>query len=646
MSRPEAEIWKDLERLCVSSGYVHTFAKLWWDARTDRGKLSNNDLLTVSELALLIGLMVKENINTSETTLETHKHYETLTKRFLKELQYAILSPEIGASLKEASFYSGRTTLDFQYLDFSLQKYKKDEKWLLENKGFTIENAIDVVKSIWEIFSKKKLSLLYFNLTELMDNTGIAEDVIRNVISNFSIEPRPGCNQEFKQVGDRSKADSHPIISSGKDEYLLLESANLCKSIYQSPAFWMAKDEKYKNAASINRGEFVETFIADKLKPIFGEENVHKNVKIKNGKRSAGEIDILVLYANKAIIVQAKSKSLTTDSRKGDAASLEQDFEKSIQAAYAQGVSCASHLLSPNSCKFLIEYGNELNISKNIQDIFILCVVADDYSGLPMHVNQFFRYDPKYPPYIADIFILDLIVTFLGEPLYFLDFIYKRTKGFQQINPLFGSEFDILSYYLRNGLSEAKEEEYDSFVIENDPTGLLDDIMIAKHIEPSKTIKAIMAELKFEGMRTLFFDTFLEKTIDYINKTEDSLALDFGLFLLSLDKASINSISDNIAVAMKNSVSNKKNYTLSSACKNTGFAAFCNHTLPNKDYIYHYCSQAKYIYKLDKWFGCVLDDNILKPVLKLDFPFLQCDEMDKQIQQVKLINPSSTDISK
>ncbi|MEA0971629.1 hypothetical protein Megvenef_01613 [Candidatus Megaera venefica] len=146
-------------------------------------------------------------------------------------------------------------------------------------------------------------------------------------------------------------------------------------------------------------------------------------------------------------------------------------------------------------------------------------------------------------------------------------------------------------------------------------------------------------------MRTLFLGTFLEKTIDYINKSENDLALDFGFFLLDWDKALINLVKNEITIAMEKSVDNKKNYTLCLIYNNIGLAICCNYNPPDKEYIYHYCNQAKYIYKLDQWFGCVFHNGLLEPVLKLDFSFLQSNEMDKQIQQVKLVNNSSIDIS-
>ena len=42
----------------------------------------------------------------------------------------------------------------------------------------------------------------------------------------------------------------------------------------------------------------------------------------------AGEIDVLVLFANRAIVLQAKSKKLTLESRKGNDLAIKKDFKK------------------------------------------------------------------------------------------------------------------------------------------------------------------------------------------------------------------------------------------------------------------------------------------------------------------------------
>ena len=63
MNKLIAEIWKNLEQLCTSSGYVSIIVKLWGYSHVDRGELSDDDRLTVSEISILIGMLVKKDID-------------------------------------------------------------------------------------------------------------------------------------------------------------------------------------------------------------------------------------------------------------------------------------------------------------------------------------------------------------------------------------------------------------------------------------------------------------------------------------------------------------------------------------------------------------------------------------------------------
>ena len=64
-----------------------------------------------------------------------------------------------------------------------------------------------------------------------------------------------------------------------------------------------------------NRGNFTEDFSVSRLKSVFGNNRVFQGVNILEKKGViAGEIDVLVLFANRAIVLQAKSKKLTLES--------------------------------------------------------------------------------------------------------------------------------------------------------------------------------------------------------------------------------------------------------------------------------------------------------------------------------------------
>ena len=106
----------------------------------------------------------------------------------------------------------------------------------------------------------------------------------------------------------------------------------------------MLSDKDYRNEATKNRGGFLEKYSAERLRSVFGQHRVFENVNVWEGNNNIGEIDVLVLFANRAIIVQAKSKRLTIEARKGNDLQIKDDFKKSVQDAYDQGLICAKCL--------------------------------------------------------------------------------------------------------------------------------------------------------------------------------------------------------------------------------------------------------------------------------------------------------------
>ena len=72
------------------------------------------------------------------------------------------------------------------------------------------------------------------------------------------------------------------------------------------------------------------------------------------------EADVLVLFADRAVVVQCKSKKLTLEARKGNDLQLREEFKKSVQDAYDQAHLCAVSLGDPD-LKFMGADGREIS---------------------------------------------------------------------------------------------------------------------------------------------------------------------------------------------------------------------------------------------------------------------------------------------
>lgn len=215
----------------------------------------------------------------------------------------------------------------------------------------------------------------------------------------------------------------------------------------------MSSDKGYVDEAMKNRGSFLEQFSAERLRSVFGQSRVYVNVGIRGaGQKNVGEIDVLVVFANRAIVLQAKSKRLTLEARKGNDYQLKDDFKKSVQTSYDQGLLCAKCLNDPQYV-FLDNAGQQLKLKPAFKEIYIFCVVSDHYPALGFQAREFLKSEETEvirPPFVMDVFLLDVLCEMLSSPLYFLSYVNRRVGYADKI--LSAHELVVLSYHLKQNL--------------------------------------------------------------------------------------------------------------------------------------------------------------------------------------------------
>ena len=158
------------------------------------------------------------------------------------------------------------------------------------------------------------------------------------MLNAFSVA-EDDCNETFRALNDFNLANAQPIIRGESGTFILFQAYSFYEALYESPFYWMLQDAAYKDTALKHRGEFTEGFSAQCLARVFGIKHTHANVLLhKNAATTAGEIDNLVLFGNRAIVVQAKSKRLTLEARKGNDGAIQKDFSAGITDAYQQAL--------------------------------------------------------------------------------------------------------------------------------------------------------------------------------------------------------------------------------------------------------------------------------------------------------------------
>ena len=677
--RSEADVFFNLADLCKSAGYVHTLAFICYRdnivgysenlCEADLLPTYSVDRLIRTEISTLIGLLIQGDINWSVPSADAFNRQIARTEALLKELHQTFLSTMLspaeddvaraewcaevmgqGRVLREVIFYGGESAYSFQYRDFAQAKYGADDDWLKECKGFAVGEARTVVHAIARLQEEKLRATLVamatlspdqrsllpgftFSLKEVAELSELPDATVESVLAAFSLDPTDK-NDSFRAIDQFNVANAKPLLRQA-DNFVLFQSYSLAEALYESPFYWMTLDGRYAPTAMKNRGRFTESFCRDRLELVFGKECVHSNVDIFESKtrkaRKLAEIDILVLFGDRVLVVQAKSKRLTIESRKGNDGQIRDDFTKSVQNSYDQGLICARHLSDPG-VSVRDSQGQPMRVPRRVSEIYILCVVADHYPALNLQVRQFLKWQRTttiQPPLALDVFALDAITEMLQSPLYFLSYLSRRSAYAERL--MAPHETVILAYHLQRNLWI--KNDTDLLMVGDDFSAGLDVAMWVRH-------DGVKGERTPVGVLTRFRSTAVGRIVSAIEASPERSIIDFGLLLLSLNEKAVLDASDGIAqiAEMTRRDADKHDLTLGFESPNTGFTVHCTPAPLSsaKAQLQSHCESRKYIAKAGTWFGICLEpsDESIRFGFKLEYEWRLDKRLERKTQSV------------
>lgn len=684
--RTEEAIFDELASLCAAPGYVHAIAYLCHRDNMIRyaGEMKAEDMqhlfsksrLIRTETSTLIGLMLKQDIDYGLPAPQVVEKLVETTEALLEEIHHAMSSPfwqaldpakfaekdfnpfKNGAALREPIFYGGESAYSFQYRDFALAKYGRDDQWLVTNKGFSIHDARNVVYAISRLQDEKAVTTVKamrdaapdtwtflpgntFSAREIADRAHMAPALVEKILAAFAV-PQGACNQQFNALHDFNIANASPLIRMPDGNYLLFHIYSLVEALYEAPFYWMGADKAYVNTAMENRGLFAEQFAVERLSHVFGAGNVLSNIDIFESKgNKLGEIDVLVLFGNRALVLQAKSKRLTLEARRGNDLQIKDDFKKSIQDSSDQAYRCAG-LLEEGKCLFKDAAGKEIVLPANLKRIYVLCLISDHYPALSFQARQFLTCTPTETisaPFVMDVFALDAMTEMLSSPLHLLSYIDRRTGYADKL--MASHELTILSYHLKQNLWV--NDDHVMVLLDDDISADLDLAMLVRR-------EGIAGKGTPDGILTRFAATALGRMVKAIETRPDPATIDLGFTLLTLGEATVVDISAGIDQIAKQAVVDGMSHDFTAGVNQgaTGLTIHCN-----KDPIevaganlQRHCHARKYSERAKTWFGVCMwpSDQSLRFGLSLDFAWEQSDEMDaltKNMGKSRPVSPPS-----
>ncbi len=678
-TRTENEVFSDLAELCCRPGYVHAVAYFCFRdnlilyagdmKEADMSKMFSPSRLIRTEINTLLGLMIKNEIDWSLPTPKTMQEYTDATENLLGELHNSLHSEiwsgltkdalergvnpfDQGKVLREPIFYSGEAAYNFQYLDLAIRKYTADAPWFIANLGFTIEQASRVAKSVEEVHADRfdkireciceqhpdewtMLPLFSFTTDEIAVKANLPTDVVERVLGTFELDSSER-NGGFNALHDFNAITATPLLRMPNGEFLSLQLYSLTEAIYEAPHHWMYQDQAYRPTLAKNRGEFTESFVAERLGSVFGNEHVYLNVEINEAKaKKISEIDVLVIWGNRLIIVQAKSKRLTLESRKGNDLIIRDDFKKAVQLAYDQGAACAKWILE-NSYGLVSADGRALELPKNIKETYVFCVVSDHYPALSFQARQFLQtenIDRVQAPLIMDVFAIDAMTEMLQSPLQFLSYVNRRTNYAEQL--MASQELTILGYHLTKNLWV--KPDTDLMILSDDFSAGLDIAMAARRagVQGAKTP---------DGVLTRFGKTTIGRLVKKIEERPDPATIDLGFLFLGMSEQAFTEMSRAVdKVAARTRADGKLHDVTFGFKEGFGVTFHCSDESPHiaGPRLDSYCTHRKYKERAEKWFGLCLSSSgpEVRFGVSLMFPWTQDDHLDEITERMQVPVP-------
>ena len=670
--RNEEKVIKDISDLCASPGYIHAIAYLCFRDNLIRynDKLVVKDMdshyegssLLRSEISTLIGLMTRSPIGLDLPAPQVLQNYVDRTDALMKELHHAImvgaffggkdwaaLSAEgrdpfdDGAAMREPIFYGGESAYNFQYEALTAPKYGADDSWLIDNHGFSIADALAVAKAIGESHISRLSALrkemrskspdewtflpaFMFTEQDIIDRSGLDAATVDAVLQAFRFDSHER-NDPFTGISEFNETNARPIFRLADGTYLLLQHYQLQESLYEFPFFWMMADNAYRPTATTNRGNFTESYTSDRLRAVFGEARVLINIDIYRGKNRYAEADVLVLFGNHAVVVQAKSKRLTLDARKSNDRALRDDFKKAVENAYDQALLCAEALQNPSAFIFRNAFKEEIKVGNSNDVVFPVCVLADHYPALSFQSRQFLKVRETKsvrPPLVMDVFTLDVIAEFLDSPLQFLNYLDLRARAYDKL--LITNELIPFSYHLRNNLW--LDPKYDMVNLGDDFTAHIDVAMAVRR-------QGVSGSPEVKGVLTRYRGTHAGTILDQVEKATIPELTGLGLWFLQLSGETADGLSRVLETQMRAATREQvtKDITFPFDGQSAGLTIHLS-TQPDqvaRAKILQHCELKKYELKSDLWYGLVIRpaDFRIRHALALSDPWQSNTGMDK-----------------
>lgn len=378
-------------------GYISFFDTIGIDAQLKHSQKSNRERLILSEIDFLTGLWL-QNVN-------LEKSWDICDDDNILNEVYGLMDDlhttytdmnNVSEMFVENFFYEGDLSYDWQYTKFAKEKYKEEPivSILRDKYEFDvnfIDSTLSKIKHIIEEQIKRRraekqrtkqymspMNAFTIKPNAIKRNFSPQE---RNILKRLSIKLGDIFPSQLKSITDSNYIKQCPIIELPGERGLFIINENaIAVAMNESPYYWLAEDVSFKKKLGSLRGDIAEKIVYNIVKRRFLDTSYH-HIVIKKSKsgNAITDIDVMLYHKEFGIVFQVKSKRLTELSKKGDLPSIEEDCNKAILEAFAQGSKCIDCLNKASDYYSLKK--NDLSFCEKIKFINI-CITLDTFPGI------------------------------------------------------------------------------------------------------------------------------------------------------------------------------------------------------------------------------------------------------------------------
>lgn len=672
----EKNKFQELEALCGQSGFIHVLSYLCrrdctfgYQGAVTGGSLAHfytNERLIRTELSVLHGLIQKSGLSevaisdveihdwsqeAEKLLAEIHESFKASgQQRFTKENMKLSMEDFFSQEdiIREYIFYSAEQAFDFQFAELARERYQADATWLVEKVGFDMNEAYSIYKAIayqlntniteiaqsgeTEATFRSYLSCNEFCLESTCKSTKLTREKVLAFVSAFSSSDDDD-NSAYQSIDDVNIVNFKPISKVG-ERYYLFQTTALAQSMYESPIFWMRSDKSYVNTAVKHRGEFTESFAFKRLEKVFGEGNVYCNLDIfKNASEKVGEVDILAKFGTKFLIIQAKSKGMTIPARQGKVHLVKDDFVKGVQNAYDQAVDCSNALLEDGMVIKDID-GKVVELGSKPSSCYPICLTSESYPGLLFQCRQYLKHEEDKllkPPFVMDVFFLDILTEFLSQPLFLLSFIDRRGSYLNEI--IASTEIVLLGMHLKRNLW--LEDEYSMMQLHDDMASDLDAAFMVRRM-------GLAGSRTPEGILKRYSEGFISKLLFKLQYVKRDELTDFAFTLMKASGDFVDTLDAAITKICFKTIQDGNNHDFTvlfeGNCGGMTIHTAAGEREEARERLRSHMHFRKYREKQNQWLGLVVDP---KSEMVLEICHIEDDwhfdaEMDEKIKELNL----------